>query len=54
MRTYTCDRCGGTFETDRSDEDAMEEALRLFGEIPPDQIAVVCTDCHRRMMAPLN
>lgn len=48
---YTCDNCGRTFEKTWSDDDALAEATELFGEIPPEERAIVCDDCWREIMA---
>lgn len=54
-QTYTCAHCGGTFESDRSDADALMEFQEVFTEEqrsrdsePP---ALVCDDCYNAMMA---
>ena len=43
--SFTCADCGGTFEKGRSDEDALAESAARFGELPIDELAVVCGDC---------
>ena len=49
--SYTCDRCGGTFEKVRSDEEAMTEARSLWTpETMADEQAVICDDCFREFM----
>ena len=52
-QTYTCENCGGTFEKNRSDEEAMAEALAAdrFPVGEPVDVAVICDDCYNRMMA---
>jgi nitrate/TMAO reductase-like tetraheme cytochrome c subunit len=56
--TFTCDACHRTFPKDISDEEAMAEATAIFGEIPPEERAVVCDDCWKALQrwhsAPLN
>lgn len=48
--TYTCSRCGGTFTSDWTDEDAAEEAKHVFGEIEASKpMSVVCDVCYREM-----
>lgn len=48
--SYTCASCHGTFEAERSDEDAVREAEQLFGERPDTHdMAVVCDDCFQQM-----
>jgi hypothetical protein len=49
---YTCDRCGRTFLTDRSAEEALAECERVFGFVPaPDDRAVICDDCNAEFVA---
>ena len=43
--TYTCAACGETSESEISDEEALAEAKLLWGDIPPEQRAVICDDC---------
>lgn len=47
--TYTCENCGGTFEKIQSDQEAMEEAVDLFGDLATGDLAVVCQDCFDDM-----
>lgn len=47
--TYTCAECGGTFTTDWSDEEALDELEDNFS-VPPEQCAVVCDDCYKLIM----
>lgn len=49
-RTYTCDRCQGTFETDASEAAVIVEALEMgFKDavLEPDQRMVLCEDCYQ-------
>jgi rubredoxin len=43
--TYTCALCGGVFEKGQSDEEALAESRAYFGDVPPEELAVVCDDC---------
>lgn len=45
-KTFTCRFCGGTFEMGRSEQEAIDEARRLFGEHRADD-GIVCEDCFR-------
>lgn len=50
--SYTCARCGGTFEKQVSDEDAIAEALSLWTpETLADEQAIVCDPCFEEFMA---
>lgn len=54
---YRCSACGGVFDKQRSDEDALADAEAVFGEelyaggLPPE---VVCEDCYRQIVGPLQ
>ena len=53
--TYTCEDCGGTFESERSDEEAQQEAVEIWGVRGDDPgMALVCDDCFNAIMASLN
>jgi hypothetical protein len=47
--TYTCEACHGTFSKGWSDDEALAEAVGLFGAIPVEEQAVVCDDCFNAM-----
>jgi len=47
--TYTCDRCSGTFETDRTEVDCLAECAENFGFVPEDR-ATICEDCYQEFM----
>jgi len=50
---YTCEACGGEFETERSDEAANVEAEINFGIAEAStrsDMAIVCDDCYRAIM----
>jgi len=47
--TYTCARCGHTYETEVTDEEAMAEA-EANGFLDTGPIAVVCDDCYHEFM----
>jgi Fe2+ or Zn2+ uptake regulation protein len=50
MKTYMCTYCGGTFESDWSDEEADQEALAKFGvknaSTDPDMV-LICDVCYQ-------
>jgi DNA-directed RNA polymerase subunit RPC12/RpoP len=49
---YVCEHCGGTFASDRTDEEAQAEALDLWGRRGDDfGMSIVCEDCFRKIMA---
>jgi hypothetical protein len=53
-KSYTCAQCGGTFETNWSEADAVMEFQEAFTErersMDADPPAQVCDDCYRDMM----
>ncbi len=51
--TFTCARCGETYDKIWSDEEAAAEAEGNFPGIDvtdPDEAGVVCTDCYEYLM----
>lgn len=48
--TYTCEACGGTFKSLRSDDEALEEAKRLHGDDLGETPAKICETCFHRLM----
>jgi len=51
VNEFTCENCGGTFPYAWSDSDAMEEAKENFGDVPKDELSIVCDDCYKEIMA---
>jgi len=51
--TYTCKRCGGTFEKTWTDEEANAERDTLFSpaELEAEGESVICDDCFKAFMA---
>lgn len=47
---YQCGACKGVFPKVWSDEEAMAESHAIFGEMPPEDTAIVCDVCYREMM----
>ena len=49
--TFTCAKCGGTFNKGWSDAEAMAEYHTRMPEVPPDEpTAVICDVCYERFM----
>jgi hypothetical protein len=46
---YQCEMCGEIFKKDRSEDEAIAEALANGFDLN-DDIAVVCDDCYRLVM----
>ena len=47
--TFKCAICRQTFRKTRSDQEALVETRRHFGEVPPEDLEVVCDDCYREI-----
>jgi Zn finger protein HypA/HybF involved in hydrogenase expression len=47
---FQCAKCGGIFEKDWSDEEAKAEMVNLWGDLPEEEQAVICDDCHKAFM----
>ena len=50
VNTYQCAMCGGIFETEWTDEEAIEELHEAFGEVMVDDCEIVCDDCYKKIM----
>ncbi len=51
--TYTCACCGETFEKGRDDAEALAETKAIFGNLRPEEMAIVCEDCYK-LLDPAN
>lgn len=51
MVSYTCDQCGGVFETDWSEEEAQAESKKLFPKEHAQgmTMARICDDCFQEI-----
>ncbi len=47
--TFKCAMCGLTFRKARPDQEALEETRRNFGDVPPEDLEVVCDDCYKEI-----
>lgn len=47
---FICEQCGGVFDKEVTDEEAMKESKEIFGDIPQNQLAIVCDDCFKKVM----
>ncbi len=52
--TYQCASCDGVFDKGWSDEEAAAERDENFPGLEPEDQAVVCDDCYRKMMGLLT
>ncbi len=48
--TYQCAACDGVFDKCWSDDEAAAERDENFPGLEPEDQAVVCDDCYRKMM----
>ena len=46
---YRCDMCGKTYGKEISDKEAVSEKEELFGDMPMDDMAIVCDDCWNKL-----
>ena len=51
---YQCEICMGIFEKGWSDEEAKQEALDIWGEIPNEERGLVCDECFKKITDRLN
>lgn len=47
--SFTCAHCGGTFIKGWTDEEALTAAARDFPDLKPQDAAVICEDCYRKL-----
>lgn len=45
---YQCAACGGFFEKGTSDEEAKAESRKLWGDLPPEALVIICDDCFQK------
>jgi len=48
-KTYTCAACEGVFDYGWTEEEALAEKEENFGDMPTEEMAVVCDDCYNKM-----
>lgn len=53
-RTYKCDGCEGVFEAQWSEEEAIAEKEKNFGDYPMELCAQVCDDCYKEIMCEIS
>jgi DNA-directed RNA polymerase subunit RPC12/RpoP len=46
---YKCASCGEIFEKGWSDEESMEETKKNFGDVPENELEVICDDCYKKI-----
>lgn len=48
---FTCAVCGGVFEKAWTDDEAVAESQRLFGDWPPGSMVTLCEGCFAPLRA---
>ncbi len=51
---YTCALCGGVFKKGWPDEEAQAESKKLWGNIPDEDMELVCDDCFKKCSPDAN
>lgn len=46
---FQCAMCYDIFDKERSDEEALIECRSYFGELPIEELAVVCSKCWEKI-----
>jgi len=49
--SFQCANCGGTFETSRSEAEAIADRERDFPEFEQSDCCVICDDCYVKFNA---
>jgi hypothetical protein len=47
---FECANCGGTFESDRPEEECLGEMVKNFGPVTKDDCGILCDDCYAKFM----
>ena len=47
---FQCEACGGTFEKGCTNQQALEEMKKNFGDLPEENQAVICDVCYQKFM----
>lgn len=53
-RSFTCALCGATFRSDWSEEEALADCCRFFGDLPMQDLDVVCDACWEQVRPDRN
>ena len=49
-KTFTCNHCGGVFESNWTEEEAKAEQHKNWGDIPDEDMVQICDDCYQKFM----
>lgn len=50
-RRFTCEGCGGTFDSGWSEEEAMKEYKTTFGPHAEQDYGILCDDCYKKFIS---
>lgn len=50
MTNYECECCHEVFRRITPEAEAMAESKEIFGNVPKDELALVCDDCFKKLM----
>lgn len=48
-KKFICAECNGEFIKGRSDEEALAEKEMLYGDLPIEEMVVVCENCYNAL-----
>ena len=48
--SYVCPACRRTFDKIETDDEVMEEARVMWGNVDPEQLVTVCDECFKAVM----
>lgn len=54
---FRCECCGGMFEKEWTEEQALDEYRKIFGKLPKalyERKASLCDDCYRKVMIKIS
>jgi len=46
---YQCEQCKGIFTKGWTDKEALNETKELFGDVPVEELSVICDDCFNKL-----
>ena len=48
---FKCGGCGGTFQSDWTEEESLAEMRAEFGDVPENKRICLCDECYERAKA---
>ncbi len=49
-KEYTCEGCGQTFKSRWTDEQALSEKERMWGDVPIEECSILCHECNNKFL----